>query len=63
MKTFAEELRGEQASLARRFIHHTRPKGPLSLKEAMELAERMERATQQITPPENPSPAMKKVHE
>jgi hypothetical protein len=49
MKTFAEELRGEQASLARRFIHHTRPKGPLSLKEAMELAERMERATQQLT--------------
>jgi hypothetical protein len=40
-KTLAESLKEEEEALRRRFIHHTRPKGPLSLKEAMELAERM----------------------
>lgn len=41
MKTLADELRGEQAALSRRFIHHTRSKRPLSLQEAIELAERI----------------------
>ena len=39
--TLADDIRQEEESLRRRFIHHTRPKGPLSLKEAIELAERV----------------------
>lgn len=40
-KTLAESLKEEEEALRRRFVHHTRPKGPLSLEEAMELAKRM----------------------
>ena len=40
-KTLAQELREEDEALQRRFIHHTRPKGPLSMEEAQALCERM----------------------
>ncbi len=40
-KTLAESLKEEEEALRRRFVHHTRPKRPLSLEETMELAERM----------------------
>ncbi len=40
--TFAEEMKREQDQLRRRFVHHTRPKGPLSLEEAIALSKRME---------------------
>jgi hypothetical protein len=41
-KTLAESLKEEQDALRRRFIHHTRPKRPLSMEEAAELARRMD---------------------
>lgn len=37
MKTLAEELREEEEAARRRFIHHTRPKRPLTLDEAIKL--------------------------
>lgn len=40
-ETLAEALRKENELLRRRFAHHTRPKGPLTLEQARELAERM----------------------
>ena len=42
MKTLADELKAEAEALRRRFVHHTRPKGPLSLKEAIELSKHMQ---------------------
>lgn len=41
-KTLAEELAHETELLRRRFVHHTRPKRPLSLQEAMELCREMD---------------------
>lgn len=41
MKTLAEELKDEEELMRRRFVHATRPKGPLSLEEACALCERM----------------------
>lgn len=40
-KALAEELKAEEERLRRRFVHHTRPRDPLTLKEAIELSERM----------------------
>ena len=40
-KTLAESLKDEEEALRRRFVHHMRPKRPLSLEEALELAKRM----------------------
>lgn len=37
MKTLAQELAEENEALRRRFIHHTRPKRPLTLDEARAL--------------------------
>lgn len=39
--TFAEDMKREADLLRRRFVHHTRPKGPMSMEEAMELCRRM----------------------
>lgn len=41
-KTIAEEMARDADLLRRRFIHATRPKRPLSLKEAIELSDKME---------------------
>jgi len=54
MRTLAEELKHEEELLRRRFVHHTRPKGPLSLKEAMELSERMQGKSSASSPAEQP---------
>ena len=40
-QTLAEAMRKEDEALRRRFVHHTRPRGPLSLREAIALSERM----------------------
>ena len=40
-RTLADELRAENARLQARFIHHTRPKRPLTFEEAAELARRV----------------------
>jgi len=40
-KTLAESLAEEEELLRRRFIHRTRPKGPLNIKEAQELCKQM----------------------
>jgi hypothetical protein len=40
-KTLADAIREEEERARRRFVHHTRPKGPLSLQEAIELCERV----------------------
>jgi hypothetical protein len=39
--SLAASIREEEEQLRRRFIHHTRKKGPLSLEDAIDLAERM----------------------
>jgi hypothetical protein len=44
-RSFAEELAREGDLLRRRFVHHTRPKGPLTLEQAKALCERMGEAT------------------
>lgn len=49
-KTLAESLKEEDEALRRRFVHHTRQRHPLSLEEAMELAERMGAALPTIPP-------------
>lgn len=41
-KTLAEELAHEEELGRRRFVHATRPKGPMSMDEAQRLAERIE---------------------
>lgn len=41
-RTLAEELAAEEELARRRFVHHTRPNGPLSLDEARKLCERLE---------------------
>lgn len=41
-KTLAESLKEEEEALRRRFIHHTRPRRPLSFEEAADLARRMD---------------------
>lgn len=43
-KTFADDMASEAARLRQRFIHHTRPREPLSLEQAMELSAQMEAA-------------------
>lgn len=48
-KTLAEELAAEEELARRRFVHHTRPKGPLSLDEARKLCERMDGANGEST--------------
>jgi hypothetical protein len=40
--TFAEEIKRDDDLLRRRFVHATRPNGPLSLNEAIALHKRME---------------------
>lgn len=40
-RSFAEDSREEQRRFDRRFVHHTRPKTPLSWDEAQALCERM----------------------
>lgn len=42
MKTLTEELKDEEELMRRRFVHATRPKGPMSMEEAQALCERME---------------------
>lgn len=42
MTTLAEALRAEEEALRRRFIWHTRPKGPLSLADVIAFAERLD---------------------
>lgn len=37
-KTLAQALKEEEEALRRRFIHHTRPKRPLTMEEAAALA-------------------------
>lgn len=37
-----ESLNQEAEQLRRRFVHHTRPKGPLSMEQAVTLHERIE---------------------
>lgn len=49
--TFADEMRRENELLRRRLVHATRPRGPLTMQEAADLAERMEGAP--TTPPPN----------
>lgn len=41
-KTFAELFKEEDELLRRRFVHHTRPKGSLTMEQARELCERMD---------------------
>lgn len=43
MKTLAEELAEEEERLRRRMVHATRPRGPLTLEQARDLCERMEK--------------------
>lgn len=43
-RSLADDLREEEKALTRRFIHHTRPKEPMSLKKAMELCQQMAEA-------------------
>lgn len=38
---FADEMARDAELLRRRFVHHTRPKGPMTLDEARELCEQM----------------------
>jgi hypothetical protein len=40
--TFAEEMKRDSDLLRRRFVHATRPQGPLSLDDAIALCKRME---------------------
>jgi hypothetical protein len=40
-KTLAEAIAEEDEMLRRRFVHHTRPKGPLTLAQAIALSRRM----------------------
>jgi hypothetical protein len=40
--TLADDLRAEGEELRRRFVHATRPKGPMSLDDAIALHRRME---------------------
>lgn len=40
-KTLAQALAEEGEALRRRFVHHTRPRGPLSLEDAIKLSEDM----------------------
>lgn len=40
-RTFAEQHQDEEEALRKRFIHHTRPQGPLSLSGAINLSSRM----------------------
>ena len=40
-ESLADALKADQELLRRRFVHHTRPKHPLSLREAMDLSRRM----------------------
>lgn len=40
-KTFAEEYREEEERLRRRFVHATRPRGPMTMEQAAELCRRM----------------------
>lgn len=40
--TFADDMRAEDERLRRRVVHHTRPRGPMSLQEAMALCQQME---------------------
>lgn len=40
-QTFADDLAQEDELLRRRFVHATRPRGPLSMDQAAELCERM----------------------
>lgn len=42
-KTLAEDLREEAEQLRRRFVHHTRPKRPLTMNEARALCEAMDK--------------------
>jgi hypothetical protein len=39
--TLTDDLRAEGDQLRRRFVHHTRPKGPLTIEQAQKLCERM----------------------
>ncbi|CEG08699.1 hypothetical protein BN961_02117 [Afipia felis] len=41
-RTLADDLREEEELARRRFVHATRPKHPMTMEEAMKLAERME---------------------
>lgn len=41
LPTLAEELKREEELVRRRFVHHTRPKEPMSLEEATALSKRM----------------------
>lgn len=43
MKTLADELADEAELARRRFIHATRPRGPLTMEQARALCERMEK--------------------
>ena len=40
-RTFADDMREEEERLRRRFVHATRPRHPLSMREALELSARM----------------------
>lgn len=40
-ETLADALREEEELLRRRFVHATRPKGPLTMEQAIELCRRM----------------------
>lgn len=44
-RTPAEELAHEQELISRRFVHATRPRGPMTIAEAMELCARMDGIT------------------
>lgn len=41
-RTLADDLKHEADLLRRRFVHHTRPKGPLTLEQARDLCKRMD---------------------
>jgi hypothetical protein len=58
--TFGNEMRAEADRLRRRFLHATRPRGPMSLEEASNLCRRMagegeaERSAPKIRPQQPP---------
>ena len=39
--SLANALKAEEEALRRRFVHHTRPKGPLSFEQAIALSQAM----------------------
>lgn len=47
--SFSDDIKKEEEMARRRFVHATRPRGPLSMEQAEALARRMEGSTESRT--------------